>query len=82
MTDGSANAIEQRDVSDEMDAGMVGETKGERAKMKQYYIGIGLLLAVVVLWTSSSFLTQVRDASVRHVGFVRVMDLNPTGLTW
>jgi solute carrier family 35, member F5 len=38
---------------------------------RNYLVGIGLLLLVVLLWTSSSFLTQVRIFPLlEHVGAV------------
>ena len=55
-------------------------TNGIRSKHKDYFVGIGILFAVVLLWTISNFVTQasyvhfhckLRFMSTVHVGPVR-----------
>ena len=43
------------------DASLLAKLKGAR---RDYVVGIGLLLVVVFLWTSSNFITQVRVAAL------------------
>jgi len=40
--------------------GVSSELIPSKRKMKDYIVGLVLLLVVVLLWTASSFLTQVR----------------------
>jgi hypothetical protein len=56
-------AVEEEALSSGLKSGD-SRTRTAQLARKDYMIGIGLLLIVVILWTSSNFVTQVRHHSL------------------